>query len=73
MNTNTKITGYRELTQEEIDLVNEIKLWGERLQFLILTLKHDPKCDQRWVSIGQTDLQTGLMALVRAVTNPESF
>jgi hypothetical protein len=73
MNTNTKITGYRKLTQEEIDLVNEIKSHGERLEFLLVKLVHNPQCDQRWVNIGKTDLQTGLMALVRAVTNPESF
>ena len=29
--------------------------------------------DQRWVSIGATDLQTGLMALTRAVAQPEFF
>jgi hypothetical protein len=29
--------------------------------------------DQRWASIGATDLQTGLMALVRAVAQPTSF
>lgn len=29
--------------------------------------------DQRWVSIGATDLQTGLMALTRAVAKPTTF
>lgn len=31
----TKITGYRDLTQAEIDLMNEIKAEGERLRELI--------------------------------------
>lgn len=29
--------------------------------------------DQRWVSIGATHLQTGLMALTRAVAQPTTF
>ncbi len=34
-NQHRKITGYRELTQEEIDLVNEIKAQGESLNKLV--------------------------------------
>lgn len=29
--------------------------------------------DQRWVSVGATDLQTGFMALTRAVAQPTTF
>ena len=29
--------------------------------------------DQRWVNIGATDLQKGLMALTRAIAKPEFF
>jgi hypothetical protein len=29
--------------------------------------------DQRWISIGATHLQEGLMALTRGVTKPEFF
>ena len=32
-----------------------------------------PSLDQRWVSIGATDLQTGLMALTRGVAQPTTF
>lgn len=34
---------------------------------------HDKTIDQRWVSIGATDLQTGLMALTRGVAQPTTF
>ena len=34
-NQHRKITGYRELSQEEIDLMNEIKATGEQLEKLI--------------------------------------
>jgi hypothetical protein len=33
----------------------------------------DSGLDQRWVNIGKTDLQKGLMALTRAVAQPEFF
>lgn len=32
-----------------------------------------PSIDQRWVDIGATDLQTGLMALTRAISQPTTF
>ena len=72
-NQHRQITGYRELNQDEIRLMNEIKAEGERLGDLIATLKQMPELDQRWVSIARTDLQTGLMALTRAVAQPTTF
>lgn len=68
-----KITGYRQLTEAEADLMNEIKAEGERLGALVARLRAAPDVDGRWVSIGATDLQTGLMALTRAVARPTSF
>ena len=38
-NQHRQITGYRELNQDEIRLMNEIKAEGERLGDLIATLK----------------------------------
>ena len=67
------IKGYRVLTQAEIDLINEIKNYGETLGMLINTMRDHMGLDQRWISIGATDLQTGLMALTRAVAQPTTF
>ena len=72
-NQHRKIKGYRELSQAEIDLVNEIKEEGVRLQSLVDRIQGMESTDKRWVSIGRTDFQTGLMALVRSVTNPDFF
>lgn len=78
-NQHKKIKGYRDLSQEEIDLMNEIKGKGEELQKLINKLAATNAAtgghaiDMRWVGIGETDLQTGIMALVRSVAKPESF
>ena len=65
-NQHRQIKGYRELTQAEIDLMNAIKSKGVELGVLVDSLRAAQDIDQRWVSIGATDLQTGLMALTRA-------
>lgn len=72
-NQHRKISGYRELSQAEIDLMNEIKTKGVELGELVVKLQSIEGLDQRWVSIGATDFQTGLMALVRAVAQPGTF
>ena len=72
-NQHQHIKGYRDLSAEEIALMNEIKATGEELGALVAKLRATEGLDQRWVSIGQTDLQTGLMALVRAVAQPTTF
>jgi hypothetical protein len=81
-----KITGYRDLTETEIADMNEVKELGDRFGVLIAKLRSRqhpvgnhpvaseqgqlPDYDQRWVSIGTTDIQTGCMALVRAIARP---
>jgi len=104
-NQHRKINGYRELTAEEIDLMNRIKAKGTELLQLQaelagrLSTDHEMKCyaakqskvapedeasdecvelrrferaePHRWAAIGKTDIQTGIMALVRAVAQPD--
>ncbi|WP_286075686.1 hypothetical protein [Stenotrophomonas sp. 59] len=79
-NQHRKITGYRELSQAEIDLMNEIKAKGAELQALVekvndtnTVIEGDKGDCYRWSAIAKTDFQTGLMALTRAVAKPESF
>jgi len=74
-NQHKHITGYRDLSQEEIDAMNEVKQLGEKCGALIekLQASKDAGYDQRWVSIAKTDLQTGIMAAVRAIARPTSF
>jgi hypothetical protein len=113
-NQHRKIKGYRELSQEEIDLMNRIKAKGAELLSLqaelagrldtdLVTKRNDARrsmcgsesltgtpydennggsdeCHefrrfadaepQRWAAIGKTDIQTGIMALVRAIAQP---
>lgn len=72
-NQHRQITGYRELTEDEIALMNEIKATGVLLENLVDKLKHTNGLDPRWIAIGATQLQQGLMALTRAVAQPTSF
>lgn len=104
-NQHRKISGYRELTQEEVDLMSRIRAKGAELLALQAELAGRLSTDAevkiaaaaasklapedeaslecvewrrfqaaeplRWAAIGKTDIQTGIMALVRAVAQPE--
>jgi hypothetical protein len=72
-NQHREIKGYRELNPEEIAMMNAIKEKGAELGKLVDNLRATQGIDQRWVAIGATDLQTGLMALTRAVAKPTFF
>jgi len=72
-NQHKKIKGYRDLTQEEIDTMNEIKELGVKLGDLTAKISNMDNIDLRWLHIGQTDLQKGLMSVTRSVARPETF
>ena len=72
-NQHREIKGYRELNEQEIALMNEIKQKGAELGELVEKLRAAPGLDKRWISIGATDLQQGLMALTRGVAQPTFF
>lgn len=79
-----KITGYRQLNELEAAYMNEIKAQGATLDLLCKRLMSKAVDDQvlrgedtlesaRWINLGRTHLQQGLMALTRAVARPTSF
>lgn len=72
-NQHRQIKGYRELSQAEIDAMNEIKTMGAQIGALVEKLRAQDGLDQRWISIGATDMQKGLMALTRGVAQPTFF
>ena len=81
--TQPKITDYRQLTAEEAALINEGKALAEMCGAYIQklrnyvpensTVKPGSTLDQRWISIGATDLQTGFMAVIRGIAHPTTF
>lgn len=78
-NQHRKIAGYRELSQAEIDLMNEGKALAEQCGAYIAKLRgmnnstENPLLDQRWISIGATDLQRGFMEVIRGIAQPSTF
>lgn len=69
----TSITGYRELSPDEIFLINEGKALAEACGAYINRLDAIPTFDKRWIAIGKTDLQRGFMALIRGIAQPTTF
>lgn len=84
-----RITGYRQLSAEEQNLINEGKALAEQCGAWIAKLRAHPQAhpdlahqvvagrlvalDQRWISIGATDLQRGFMAVIRGIAQPTTF
>ena len=81
-----KITGYRQLSEVEAALMNEGKALAERCGEYIARLRAhrdtngspdqlgiEPCLNQRWISIGATDLQRGWMAVIRGIAQPTTF
>lgn len=72
-NQHKKITGYRDLSEVEIELMNNVKEASADIGELIEVMGRDPNLDQRWVAIAKTDLQKEFMAAVRAIAQPTTF
>jgi hypothetical protein len=79
-----KVAGYRKLNDTEIDLINEVKQAGANLGSLldrISSLSNTDKADgdpvieidPRWLAMARTDLQVGIMKLVRSIARPQGF
>jgi hypothetical protein len=89
--TQPKITGYRQLSEAEVALMNEGKALAEACGAYIEKLRlhpttppnsglplgvhasGKPMLDQRWISIGATQLQQGFMAVIRGIAQPTTF
>lgn len=73
-NQHQKISGYRDLSQAEIDLMNSCKALEAQCGELIgnLQTSHDVVLDQRCVALARTKLQEGFMWAVRSIAQPDS-
>lgn len=72
-NQHRHIAGYRELSAEEIALMNEVKAKAQEVGELVSRLQAVPGIDGRAASIAKTELQTGFMWAVRAIAQPTTF
>lgn len=68
-NQHKMIKGYRDLSKEEIQAMNDIKAMESNIAEF---LTHLPNADGRWLSIAKIHFQQGFMAAVRAIAKPDS-
>ena len=74
-NQHRKISGYRELSAEEIASMNDLKEMEKALLDVVdahITAysMHDTGQSVRWLRIAKTHFEEGFMAAVRAVAKP---
>ena len=72
-NQHKKIKGYRDLSQEEIDIMNEGKELAEQCRAFIDRLESMADTDKRCIALGKTNLQQGFMWAIRGVARPTTF
>lgn len=87
-NQHQKIKGYRDLSQEEIDLMNEIKAKGEELRDLVKKIEavievkaavphpgiaHEADSPLYWLRYAEGSYRCATMYAVRAIAQPTSY
>lgn len=65
--------GHKNLSDEQIELIQEVRKIGVSFELLNEKLKNRDDIDKRWLSIGLTDAQKSLMSLVRSIAKPDFF
>lgn len=66
-NQHRKIAGYRELGQDEIDLINNVKSVEGMAAALVAKVKDLPESDKRAVALAVTNYQQASMWLTKAI------
>lgn len=75
-NQHKKISGYRDLSEDEINQMNAIKAAEGQLSGLLAwveqsaTASGDPAAG-RWAALARTHLETGFMYAVKAIARPD--
>jgi hypothetical protein len=70
-NQHKKISGYRDLSQDEIDQMNAVKAAEVALGETWRQVMDLPDVDKRWAAVAKTHFEEGFMALVRSIAKPE--
>lgn len=71
-NQHKKISGYRDLSQDEIDAMNAVKDAERAFADLWQRLGQLDGVDRRWLAVARTHIEEGCSAAVRAVARPVS-
>ncbi|HKS46365.1 MAG TPA: hypothetical protein VJT49_14890 [Amycolatopsis sp.] len=66
------VQGYRTHTQDEIDLVNQVKAVESQVAQLWKEIQQRPGTDKRMAAIARTNIEDGFMWLVRSIFKPDT-
>ena len=72
-NQHKKIIGYRDLSQDEIYLMNEGKELAKQCGEYIAQLEAESGLDRRAIELAKTNLQQGFMWAIRSIAQPTTF
>lgn len=61
------------LSSAQIETVNKLKATEQAVLQYLDSIEPLIAMDPRWLAIGTSDLQTGFMALIRSITDPEGY
>lgn len=67
----TAIKGYSEPSAAKVAVVNVHKIVEENVLRVLDELRDRSDVDQRWLSIGRTQIEQGFMAVNRSVMQPQ--
>lgn len=70
IHTGLPVKGYQAQSGDKVAKVNRNKVLEEKILRVLDELRNDPQVDQRWLAIGRTDFEKGLMAINRAIFKP---
>ena len=70
-NQHQKISGYRDLTQVEVDMINAVKDSESATGELWRAVMATEGVDKRWAAVARTHFEEGFSALVRSIAKPE--
>ncbi len=69
-NQHRQISGYRDLSKEDIIKINELKNSEAHLNHLIAAMNLNDDTNKRSIAIAATHFETGFMYLIKAVAKP---
>lgn len=70
MPTSQGVRGYRNLTRDQVALINWVKYREDDLARAWARVERDSDTDPRWLNVARTHFQEGFSALVRAIAKP---
>ena len=69
-NQHKQISGYRDLSTQEIAIMNKLKACETDVLALVQEVHNTPGANARSAALAKTEIQTGFMWAIRAIARP---